>query len=159
MQKLTLVVEFEPFCLHVVRNHSNARPGSVALRKGIRRFCPHRSDRCRAPMLTCRNSPLWQCCEHCNNVLSSFWPPQLARTRTGWSSRDCALIGTSRKYNYMNSLERRFSTTSWWMQTEQLSLPKYPKGQSRTCYQECSYHLNTCKIYVIYLVYSRELQP
>ena len=33
-------------------------------------------------MLTCWNSPLWQCCECCNNVLSSFWPPWLVRTRS-----------------------------------------------------------------------------
>ena len=52
-----------------------ARSGSVALRKGPRRFCPHCSDRYRTLMLTCQNSPLWQRCERCNNVLSSFWLP------------------------------------------------------------------------------------
>ena len=52
--------------------------GSVALRKGPRRFCPHRSDRCCVLMLTCRNSPLWQ---RCDNVLSSFWPPWLDESR------------------------------------------------------------------------------
>jgi len=56
---------------------SSAQSGSVALRKGPRRFCPHCSDRCRVLMLMCRNSPLWQRCERCNNVLSSFWPPWL----------------------------------------------------------------------------------
>ena len=39
---------------------------------GLRRLFPHRSDCCRALMFTCRNSPLWQPCERCNNVLSSF---------------------------------------------------------------------------------------
>jgi len=34
----------------------------------------------RALMLACRNSPLWQGCERCSNVLSSFWPPWLTRT-------------------------------------------------------------------------------
>jgi len=38
--------------------------------KGPRRFCPHRSDRCRALMLTCRNSSLWQ-------RFVSVWPPWL----------------------------------------------------------------------------------
>jgi len=76
---------YEPFCLPVsaiARAHDPTVIGSVALRKGPRRFCPHRSDRCRsdrcrALMLTCRNSPLWQRCERCNNVLSSSWPPWL----------------------------------------------------------------------------------
>ena len=66
-------------------------------------------------MLTCRKSPLWQCCEHCSNVLSSFWLPWIART---WSMEQrgqrghyvtCALIGKSCKwpaYNYVSSLVR-----------------------------------------------------
>jgi len=50
----------------------------------------------------------------------------------------CALIGTSRKlaaYSYASSLalEQRLST-SWWIE-------RYPKGRSRTCYQECGCHL------------------
>jgi len=28
-------------------------------------------------MLTYRSPPLWQHCERCNNILSSFWPPWL----------------------------------------------------------------------------------
>ena len=51
--------------------------GRVALRKGLRRLCPHSSDCCRALMLACRNSLWWQHCKRCNNVLSSFWPPWL----------------------------------------------------------------------------------
>ena len=94
----------------IARAHDTTDIGSVALRKGPRRFCPHCSDCCRALMLMCRNSPLWQCCERCNNVLSSFWPPWLTRT---WSIErcdhhvTCVLIGTRRKlaaYNYTSSL-------------------------------------------------------
>jgi len=46
----------------IARAHDPTVIGSVALRKGPRRFCLHRSDCCRALMLTCRNSPLWQRC-------------------------------------------------------------------------------------------------
>ena len=91
--------------LPVVRHRSSARSGSVSLRKGSRRFCPHRSDRCRVLMLTCRNSPLWQRCECCNNVLSSFWPPWLDQLHGHHVT--CALIGTSCKlaaYNYTSNL-------------------------------------------------------
>ena len=66
----------------IAQAHDPTVIGSVALRTGPQRFCPHCSDRCHALMLTCQNSPLWQCCERCNSVLSSFWPPWLART---WS--------------------------------------------------------------------------
>jgi len=52
----------------------------------------------------------------------------------------CELIGTSRKlaaYSYASSLalEQRLST-SWWIE-------RYPKGRSRTCYQECGGHLKS----------------
>ena len=40
----------------IAQAHDPTLIGSVALR----RFCPHRSDRCRVLMPTCRNSPLWQ---------------------------------------------------------------------------------------------------
>ena len=94
----------------IARVHDPTVIGSVALRKGPWKFCPHCIDRCHALMFTCRNSPLWQCCERCNNVLFSFWLPWLART---WSIEQCShdaagtLIGTSRKlaaYNYTSSL-------------------------------------------------------
>ena len=94
----------------IARAHDPTVISSVALRKGPRRFCPHRSDHCRALMLTCQMSPLWQHCECCNNVLSSSWPPWLAWTSTiqqRGHHMTCALIGTSRKlaaYNYMSSL-------------------------------------------------------
>ena len=55
----------EPFCLPVVRHRTSARSNchrQYSSHKRPRRFCPHRSDRCRALMLTCRNSPLWQRC-------------------------------------------------------------------------------------------------
>ena len=44
----------------------------------------------RSLTLTCRNSPCWQSCEHCNNFLSSLWPPLLTRSidvDRAWSSR------------------------------------------------------------------------
>ena len=94
----------------ITQAHDPTVIGSIAPRKGPRRFCPHRCDRCHALMLTCQNSPLWQHCECCINVLSSFWLPWLART---WTIEQrgfhvtCTLIGTSRKlpaYNYTSSL-------------------------------------------------------
>ena len=60
----------------IARAHDTTVIGSVALRKGPRRFCSHGSDRCRALMLLCRDSPLWQRCER-YNILSLFWPPWL----------------------------------------------------------------------------------
>jgi len=71
----------------IARAHDPTVIGSVVLRKGPRRFCLHRSDRCRALMLTRRNSNLWQRCERCNNVLSSSWPPWLDQFNSV-SSRD-----------------------------------------------------------------------
>ena len=109
--------------------------GSVALRKGPRRFCPHRSNGCRALMPICRNSPLWQRCEFCN-VLSSFWLSWLART---WTIEQrgphvtCALIGTSRELAALNDAWVRAGGCK-------RSQPRYLKGQSRTCYQECGCH-------------------
>ena len=101
----------------------------VALRKDPRRFCPHNSDCCHALMLTCRNLPLLQCCECCNNLV---WPPWLIRT---WSIEQrghhvtCALIGTSHKlavYNYTSSLAL---LNDAWVQAGgcKWSLPRYPK--------------------------------
>ena len=101
----------EPFCLPVVRHRSSARSGSVALRKGSQRFCPHHSDLCRALMLTCQNS-LWQCCERFSNVFPSFFCfgrhgslefDQLNSVVITWR----ALIGMSHKlaaFNYPSSL-------------------------------------------------------
>ena len=89
VQKLTLVVELWALLSPRAPHRLSARSviGSVALRKGPRRFCPHRSDRCCALMLTCRNSPLRQLCECCNHVLSSSWPPWLDQFNSV-SSRD-----------------------------------------------------------------------
>ena len=87
---------------------------------------------------------MWQRCERCSNVLSSIWPAAMARSIEQRGHHvTCALIGTSRKlaaYNYASSLalEQRLST-SWWIQL------RYPKGRSRTCYQECGCHLNKDK--------------
>ena len=107
---------------------------TVSLRKGPRRFCPHPSDHCRALMLTCQNSPLWQRCERCNNVLSLSWPPWLNQFNSVVITT-CTLIRMSRKlpaYSYASSLalEQRLSTSLW--------IERYPKGRSRTRYQECN---------------------
>jgi len=118
----------------IARAHDPTVITSVALRKGPRRFCSHRSDRCRALMLTCRNSPLWQRCEHCN-VLSSSWPPlfdQFNSRVITWR----ALIGTSCKlaaYNYTSRL-------ALWVRAGGCKR-RCPKGQSRTGYQECGCYL------------------
>ena len=77
--------------------------GSVALRKGPWTFFPRHSDCCHARMLMCWNSPLWQCCGHCNNVLSSFLPSWVDQS----NSVVIMWIGISLKlaaYNYMSSL-------------------------------------------------------
>ena len=134
---------FVSLCSAIVWAHDPTVIGNVARRKGPRRFCPHRSDCCLALMLTCRNLLLWQGCECCNNVLSSFWPPWLAWT---WSIEQrghhvtCALIGTSHKlvaYNYTSGLA--LWTT---LEYELVDANGYPKSQSRTCCQECGCHLN-----------------
>ena len=105
----------------IARAHDLSVIGSVPHRKGPRRFCPHRSDRCRVLMLTCRNPPLWQCCEGCNNAV-------FVLAAMAWSVEQrghhvtCALIGTSRKlaaYNYASSLAlEQCLSTSWWIETE-----------------------------------------
>ena len=98
----------------VVGRRSSALSGSVALRKGPRRFCPHHTDSCRVLMLMCRKSPLWQHCERCNNVV--FVLAAMARSIEQRGHHvTCALIGTSRKlaaYNYASglALEQRLST-------------------------------------------------
>ena len=102
VSKLTLVVELRvllsPCC---PQSLDPIVIGSVALRKGPQRFCPHRSDRCCALMPTCWNSPLWQRSERCNNVLSSFWPPwPMARSRGGrlhWCHVDILFTSAIRK--------------------------------------------------------------
>ena len=127
----------------IARAHDLPVTGRVALRKGPRRFCPHRSDCCCALMLTCRNSPLWQRCERCNNVLSSFWLPWLYQfNRQRGHHVTCALIGTSRKLAAYSYAQPTTLNDAWeWAGGCKRSLPRYPKGQSRTCYQECGCHL------------------
>ena len=49
----------------IARAHNPTVIGSVAFRKGPRWFCPHRSDRCHALILTCRNHP-------CGNIVSAI---------------------------------------------------------------------------------------
>jgi len=131
-------MSYEPFCLPVVCHR--ARSGSVALRKGPWRFCPHRSGRCRELMLTCPNSPLWQRCEHCNNVFVFVLAAMAQSIEQRVHHVTWALIGTSRKlatYNYtskpsaLNNAEVRAGGCKW----------RYQNSQSRTCYQECGCHL------------------
>ena len=107
----------------IAQAHNPTLISSVALRKGPRRFCPHRSDRCSVLMLTYQNAPLWQCCERCNNVLSSFWPPwpDGSINWTACCHVTCALIWTSRAYNYASSrawttLEYELVDTNWGLQ-------------------------------------------
>ena len=114
-------VIYEPFCLPVsaiAQAHDPTVIGRVTLRKGPRRFCPHPSDHCRALMLTCQNSPLWQRWERCNNVLSPFWLPWLHQLNSmviTWHALSCKLAG----YNYTSNLTlEQCLSTSWWMQTE-----------------------------------------
>jgi len=124
----------------IARAHNPTVISSVALRKGPQTFCPHRSDLCRAPMLTCQNL---QCYERCNNVLSSFWAPWFTQT---WSIEPhghhvtCALIGMCRKlaaFNYTLNSDLNDAGVRAGGYKQNL----YPKGQSRTCYQKCSCHL------------------
>ena len=78
--------------------------GSIAPRKGPRRFCPHRSDRCWC--LRTETHP-------CGNVVSAVIMSCLCLTPMARSIEQrghhvrCALIGTSRKlaaYNYTSTL-------------------------------------------------------
>ena len=94
----------------ITRAHNPTVIGSVALKKGPRILCPHRSDCCRALMLTCQNSPLWQRCESCNNVCLRFGchgSLELDQLNSVVIHVTCMLIGMSRTlaaYNYTSSL-------------------------------------------------------
>ena len=126
--------------------------GSVALWKGTRRFCQHCSDHCPVLMLTCRNSPLWQRCERCNNVLSSFG----RRGTINWTACHhvtCALIGTSRKFSRLQLYQQPSALNNAWVRAGRYK-PRYPKGWSRTCYQECGCHLKKNKKKNAFLSYS-----
>jgi len=111
----------------IARARNPTAIGSVALRKGPRRFCPHRSNHCHALMLTCRNSLLRQHCEHCNNVLSSFGQRGHHVMCINWNEPQVSRLQLYKHPIALNS-------TTWWMQIE------VSKGQSRTCYQECGCH-------------------
>ena len=133
VQKLTLVLELWALLSPRCPPSLERTIGSVALRKGSRRFCPHCSDRCRVLMLMCWNSSLWQRCERCSNVLSSIWPAAMARSIEQRGHHvTCALIGT--QPSALNDARVRVGECK-------PSLPRYPNGQSRTCYQECGCHL------------------
>ena len=61
-------------------------------------------------MLTCQNSPLWQCCERCSNVLVFVLAAMARSIEQRGHHMICALIGTSRElaaYNYTSSLALR----------------------------------------------------
>jgi len=72
---------------------------------------------------------MWQRCECCNNVLSSFWLPWLART---WTIEQrglhvtCALIGTRHK---LAAYEQPSALNGAWVRAGgcKRSLPRYPK--------------------------------
>ena len=88
-----------------VRHRSSARSNCHRQYSSPERptkFCPHHSDCCRALMLTCRNSHLWQRCEHCNNVLSSSWPPSLDQLNSV-SSRDMCVNLTTLEYELVDA--------------------------------------------------------
>jgi len=114
--------------------------GSVAVRKGPRRFCPHHSDCCRVLMLTYRNSPLWQRCERCNNVLSCFGHHGLINW-TAWSSRDVCVNWNELSVSRLQLYEQPSALKDAWVRTGGCKR-RYPKVQSRNCYQECGCHLN-----------------
>jgi len=98
---------YEPFCLPVAaiaRAHDPTVIVSGALRKGLQRLCPHRSDCCRALTFTCRNSPSWQRCDRCN-VLFSFGRHG-AINWTAWSSRDMCINWNERRVNRLQLYEQ-----------------------------------------------------
>jgi len=115
----------------IARAHDPTLIGSVALRKGPRRFCPHRSDCCRVLMLTCRNSPLWQRCERCNNAV--FVLAAMARSIEQRGHHVTCFNWNEPSVSRLQLCVQRLNT-SWWIE-------RYPKGRSRTCYQECGCHL------------------
>ena len=71
-------------------------------------------------------------CEHCNNFLSSFWPPLPALNSMHGRHLACALIRTSHMlaaYNFTESLGARLE---YELVDVNMSLPKHPQGQSKT---------------------------
>ena len=123
----------------IARAHDSTVIGSVALRKGPRKFCPHRNDCCRALMLICRNSPLWQRCERCNNVWLSAWPPWLDQLNSV-SSRDMCVNWNEPQASRLQLHQQPSALTT--LEYELVGCKRrYPIGQSRTCYQECGCHL------------------
>ena len=139
VQKLTLVVELWAFCLPISANawaHDPTVIGSVALRKGPRRLCPHRSDHCRALMLTypCGNAVnavkmFGLCLGHHGSI-----------NLTAWSSRGMCVNWNELSASRLQLHEQLSALNDAWVWTGGCKR-RYPKGRSRTCYQECSCHL------------------
>ena len=120
---------------------------SRQLDRSLRRWLPvqlwriaHKGSDHTTTMAVLRCQPLRQCCEWCNNVLSLFWSPWLART---WQHGHCVtwvLIGTSHKLAIYNIYEQPHALSYVWVRAGGCKW-RYPKGLSRTCYQECGCHL------------------
>ena len=85
----------------------------------------NRSDRCRALMLTCRNSPLWQ---RCGNVLSSFWPPWLDQLNSMVYVWMCVNWNKPR-VSRLQLYEQPSALNNAWVRAGgcKRSLPRYPK--------------------------------
>ena len=91
--------------------------------RSLRRWLPvqllrsaHKGSDHTTTMAVLHCPPLWQCCEWCNNVLSSFWSPWLARTWQHGHHVTWVLIGMSHKLASLAlwaTLEY-----DWWMQME-----------------------------------------
>jgi len=131
----------------IARAHDTTVIGSVALRKDPRIFCPHRSDRCRTLMLKCRNSPLWQRCKRWNNVLSPFWLPW-SNHWTACSSRDMCVNWNEAQVSRLQIYEQPSALSDDWIRAGRCKR-RYPKGQSRTCYQECGCHLINSQVRIL----------
>jgi len=116
---LVVELQYKPFfspLFAIARAHDPTVIGSVAPRKGPRRFCPNRSDRCLALMLLCRNLPLWQGCERCNNV---FILAAMARSNsinwTAWSSRDMCVNWNESQVSRLQLYEQPSALNDAWV--------------------------------------------
>jgi len=62
---------------------------------------------------------------------------------TAWSSRDMCVNWNEPQVSHIHLYEQLCALNDAWVWVGgcKWSLPRYPKGQSRTCYQECGCHL------------------
>jgi len=63
--------------------------------------------------------------------------------RTAWSSRDMCINWNEPQVSHIQLYEQPSALNDAWVWAGgcKWSLPTYPKGQGRTCYQECGCHL------------------